>query len=351
MNRNTKRGLSFAALCASAVLALATSQSRASTISNIGLGPANGGSIGTFSATVALGSGSTLALGNNAISGNYKQHIVFINTNTGFSASNQTAGLSLSPSTVSMSTINSSGTANLTYDPHTPPSPIHLNSMSANLSDGAIAGLTINSSPINMSTSIGTFALTPTFNGTLSGVSFTSTSDTDITTGGAIIPGNFTVILNGSVTGSLSVLGIPISIGTLFTLPTNTAVTFAGGLPTILALSDTGVPHGGNPNQFFPNNMLADFSQNLGSLQIPFSFVAPLATSQTFSVGSSSSGVTSINIQNTTLTANIVLSNLQYHMNGTVNGVLIPEPSSLVLGGIGFAGLLGLAIRRRKAAR
>jgi hypothetical protein len=351
MIRTTCRILLRAALGAAVPFVLAASAAQATPVdSTILLGPANGaGNAGTFSASVSLGSGSSLALGASAISGNYKQHIVFVNTNIGFSAQNQTASLSLSPSSVSISTSNSSGSADLSYDDVTPGTPQTLNAFSANLSDGASAGLTINSTGISMSTSVGTFTLTPTFTGSLSGVSFTSSASADASSDAAIIPGTFSVILNGSVTGSLNVLGANLSVGTLFTLPTNTVVSFAGDLPSGVALSDTGVPFGNNPTNFQKNTLLADFAANLGSLQIPFQFVAPLATSENFSVGSSSSGVTSIKIQNTTLTANIMLSNLAFNLSGTVPNVLAPEPSSMVLGTFAVVGLVGFALKRRKA--
>ena len=101
MTRRTIRSVRFAALAAASALVLAGSQARADLVNSmIGLGPANGGSVGNFTASVTLGSGSQLQLGNSAISGNYQQHIstVFghnVNTQIGFSASNQTANLSI----------------------------------------------------------------------------------------------------------------------------------------------------------------------------------------------------------------------------------------------------------------
>jgi len=96
--------------------------------------------------------------------------------------------------------------------------------------------------------------------------------------------------------------------------------------------------------------MLAAFAANLTGITLPFSFVAPLATSTNFSVPSSSSGVTSIRIQNTTLTANLNLTNVQFNETGKVPNALIPEPSTLVLGSLAMVGLLGL-VAKRKVAR
>ncbi|HVU87056.1 MAG TPA: hypothetical protein VHD36_07030 [Pirellulales bacterium] len=352
----TSRTLLAAAIAASSVVLAAGALRAATVTSTVLLGPPNGaGNLGNVTASLSLGSGSTLALGSNAISGNYKQHIVFVNTNIGFSAQNQTSTLSLSPSTVSLSTSNASGTASLTYDNVTPGTPQILNSLNANLSDGTVTPFGINASGISMGTSVGTFTLTPTFSGSISGVTFTSSGPATVSggnPGNALVPGTFSILLNGSVTGSLNVLGINLNVGTLFTLPTNTQVTFSGSLPIAdLQTSDTGVPFGAFPDSTHLNNMLVDLQSNLSALPpIPFQFVAPLATSESFSVGSSSSGVTSINIQNTTLTANLMLSNLAFNLSGQVPSALIPEPSSVALGSLALVGFIGMVYRRKKAA-
>ena len=202
-----------------------------------------------------------------------------------------------------------------------------------------------------MSTSLGTFNLTPQFNGTLSNLTFTSSGPADATPGSALIFGTYSAFINGSVTASLSVAGLfNIGLGTIYTFPTNTVVSFSGEIPSFVNLSDTGHPFGANPTQAQRNNMAVDFNASLGNMVIPFSFMAPLTTSENFSVAGNASGVTSINIQNTNLVANLNLSGVAFEMNGTVPNALIPEPSTLVLGGIGLFGLVGLAVKRRKTA-
>jgi hypothetical protein len=348
MIRKRDRFLSAALIAAAAVVLTAGPLRATSVTSTILLGPSNGaGNIGTFSGTVSLGSGSQIAFGSNAVSGNYQQGALFTHINFPFSTQNTTSTLSLAGGSVSLNTSNSSGTANLTYDNVSPGSPQSLNSFSANLSDGAVAPMTINASSIPLSVDGINFTLTPTFTGSLSGISFTSSGSADASLGDADVPGTFSVVLNGSVTGNLSLVG---NIGTLYTLPSNTVVTFAGSLPIAdLNLSDTGVPYGAFPDSTHKNNLLADFAANLSSLPaIPFQFVAPLATSANFSVGNTSSGVTSIKIQNTTLTANLMLSNLAFNLSGQTPNVLIPEPSSLVLGSLALVGLVGMAYRRKQ---
>ena len=281
MIRKKEPILSAAIIAAAAVVLTAGPLRAASVTSTILLGPSNGaGNIGDFSGTVSLGSGSQIAFGANAVSGNYQQGAVFTHINFGFSTQNTTSTLSLAGGSVSLSTSNSSGTANLTYDNVTPGTPQTLNSFNANLSDGASTPMTINASSIPLSVDGINFTLTPTFSGSLSSISFTSTGAADASNG-SLVPGTFSVVLNGSVSGNLSLVG---SIGTLYTLPSNTVVTFDGELPIAdLNTTDTGVPYGAFPDTTHKNNLLADFAANLSSLPaIPFQFVAPLATSAEF---------------------------------------------------------------------
>ncbi|HEY2841013.1 MAG TPA: hypothetical protein VGJ26_17800 [Pirellulales bacterium] len=348
MTWTPRRSLRQAAFYAAALALLVVGQSRATTVnSTIALGGA--GNTGTFSGTVSLGSGSQIQLGAGAIAGNYKQHALFLNTNIGFSAQNESANLSLSPSSISVSTSSNQGTANLTYDNVTPGAPETLNSFSSVLSDGVVKSMTINSGGLNVGTSIGTFTLTPTFSGTIKNITFQSTGTADVTGGGNLIDGNYSVTLNGSVTGVLNVLGINISVGTLYTLDPDTVVSFAGSLPIGVTLADTGLPYGGGLTTVDRNTMMASFGADLSSLPaLPFAFIAPLSTNTSFSVGSSSSGVTSIRIQNSTLIANLNLSNVIFNETGKVANALIPEPSSLLLGGMSLVGFIGLIARHRK---
>ena len=341
----TSRSLLFAALGAALSVALAAGPARAVVVSaNIGLGPPNGGPNGSFSGTMGLGPGSQLVLGSNAISGNYKQHVVFVNTNFGFSAQNQTSTLRQARPPSRRPTAAATRTSRSTMS-----HPVRRRTstrLCALLSDSASAPIQINGSSINLSISgIITLGLTTQFNGTLSNVTFTATGPASVSGGVANMPGNYGVTLAGSVTGNLSVVG---NIGTLATIPP-TVLTFPGILPANVVTSDLGVP---NPVGFettaSPNNMLADFNASLSGLSISFPFSTSLNTSENFSVGSGSSGVTSIKIQNTTLNANVVLSSLSYNLSGIAPSVLVPEPSTLALGSLALLGLVGFAARRRK---
>jgi len=349
MSWTTCRSLLAGTVVAALLLSVAT-QSRAAIVnSTINLGPVNGaGNLGTFSANVTLGAGSQLQLGAGAINGRYQQGLLFTHTNIDFSAQNTTANLSLSPSSIGVSTSNNSGTASLDYDNLTPGTPIAIQSFSSVLSAGVVTPMTINSTGISMSTSAGTYTLTPTFSGSIKNISFSSTGSDG---GTGLVPGNYSVTLNGSVSGVLNVIGINISVGTLYTLPADTVVTFAGTLPVGVALSDTGVPFGGGVSTVDKNTMLASFGANLTGITLPFAFVAPLTTSVNNSLGNTATGLKSINIQNTTLVANINLSNISYNETGKVPNALIPEPSTLALGSIALVGLFGLVARRRKVVR
>ncbi|MBI2825043.1 MAG: PEP-CTERM sorting domain-containing protein [Planctomycetia bacterium] len=352
MTRKTTRILTPAALCVAAIVILVAGQVQAAQVtSTILLGPPNGGPVGTFSASLTPGAGSQLHIG--TISGNFKQHVSsFLNLNFGISASNQNSTLTLTPS--SISTNNASGTAVLEYDNFTPGTPLFLDNFVANLSDGATAPVNIGASAVNVSFgSLGSFPITMNFAGTLSNVTFTTSPVPPAGTNPAnpvyFNAGNYSVTISGAVTGSLVLpLGLgTLPLGTLFTLPA-TPVTFPGVLPGVVTLSDIGPntpPYTGTPN-----DMLAQFAANLGAAQFPFSFSTPVNTSITNSIPANSSGVTQLTISGSSLNANIVLTNLQYDLRGITTGTLIPEPASVGLAGLALAGLVGFAIKRRKAA-
>ncbi len=338
-------------MAATLLLALAADNARAGTMtSTISLGPPN---TGTFSGTLTGQPGSSLYLG--TVSGNFRQYLGSIlghpqYANFGISAQNQSTGLSIGTSTIS--TNSSSGTANLQYDNLAPGTPEILNSISANLSDGASSPISINTSgSISVSFgSLGSFPLTMQLqNGTISGITFTSTAGTSDNPN-YIIPGNYTAVLNGHVEGFI---GLPLGLGTLdignlFTLP-GTPIVFPGVLPGTTTLSDIGVGS-------FPHDMLADFAVALSNVSLPFTFTAPLNVSYTGSLGTTQSGITSLTIGSfngnpSLLTAHLALSNLSYDLSGKSAATLVPEPSALVLGSMAIVALAVLVARHAKLTK
>jgi hypothetical protein len=362
MSWNICRNLFTVALVA--ILAVVSAgQSMALPITSaIALGPTVGppATFGNFTATLSGGAGSQLTIG--SVAGNYKAHIVVsifsTNSNISVAAGSQTKALTIGSAT--LNTSNATGLANLLYDNHTPGTPEILNSLSA--TDPASSAETISASGVNFTVNGGGVSANLAFNGTLSNVSFASSgSATPAAYGSPGIPGTYSATISGTVTGTVPIsITLPspfgtinlgsVSLGTLDTL-TPATISFPGNLPGNIALSDTGIPHGANPTPANPNNMLAAFTAALGSIpNVSLPVTIPINVNETNSIGSTSSGFTTLVITGSSLQANLNLSGVSYNLSGVVPNALIPEPSSLVLCGLALVGFAGYALKRRKAA-
>ncbi len=300
---------------------------------------------GTFDAT--LGGSGTANL--TSASGNYKQYIgsypFGFYTNIGVSAPGQSVPLSIP--TVSPPTMAATGNVDLDFDDVTPGTPQVVNAFNADLNGNTNIGFVINAGALNISVgSLGTFPLTLTVNGTITDIDFNSTGSSLVSGGNGglyAVPGDFSITLNGAVTGVLNLGALGnLNLGTLFTIPSST-LPFSAALPGFATLTDL---DGGLPP--FPNDMGANF-QALLATGIPVPLSLPISVNQSNSVSGGSSGFTSLAIAGS-IDATLTLSNIGYNLDGQVNQVLVPEPGTLALGSLAMVGLAVFGFRRRKSA-
>ncbi len=258
----------------------------------------------------------------------------------------------MNPIPISSQLTNSSA-AQLTYDNNKDLVDFYsgsINSLNGTLLNPSTqVNATINTSnPLNVTGSVSllgfpisvSLPISVTVLGQITNVSFAS-SGPDPLNGSNLysIPGTVSLTLQGTIIGTTSLLGVPINLGTLATI-SPTPLSIATNLPGILALSDaTG---GAGP---YPADMnvalLAGLSQslNLGPLTLPISLT-------NFSSGS----ISNLNMSGS-VTANFSVANPVYDFSGVAPNALIavPEPSSLALGGLAFLGMAGMVVRRKWA--
>jgi hypothetical protein len=300
---------------------------------------------GLFNSSV--GGGGTADL--NGASGTFKQWVGIgkfgSHTNLSVSASPQTVGVTVSP--VAATNYSASGSSSLDIQPDVNfggPSPLSVNSLSADLNGSSIINADITIGNLNISTSLGTFQLQLFFDGQINDLDFVSTGASGIVPVDLYnSPGNYLAEIQGAVTGKL--VNVPIigsvNLGTLYTL-SPTVVPVAGSLPGIATLTD-----GSGGSGPYPATLLANLAASLPTLNVPLELPFSVAINQ--SVPNGSSGFSVLNASGT-IHANLQLGNPSYNLNGSAVSAVVPEPSTLALAGLGALGLGLAAWRRRRAA-
>jgi hypothetical protein len=277
-------------------------------------GPFNAG-LSVSNASVSIGS----------IHATLSQWILFGHTNINFSASNQTANLTMSP--ISLHNEPASGTVDMSFD-NTTPGTLHLvNAINVDLNGAGGSNVTIpftiNASPITINASGLDLTVALTLNGHLTDLRFDSTDVSGTPDSPTFIsPGNFTAVLDASVDGKLILpLGLgSINLGTLGSIgPLSESV--SAGILGFTTFTDQG-------GLTFPHDMHANIAVDLGNLSIPFPLSTTLDTNQNFpGPPSGKSGLTHIDVQNTVLNATLTLSGLSYNLNG-VDPQALEAPNS-----------------------
>ncbi|NOY41229.1 MAG: PEP-CTERM sorting domain-containing protein [Planctomycetes bacterium] len=152
------------------------------------------------------------------------------------------------------------------------------------------------------------------------------------------LPGFFVAGYNTSITAELTdVLGVDFDLGEISS--TSNTSNIAENLPGAMTLTDLGGP--------VPSDLGVDLDLDLSGLP-PALLTFPLDTSgQVSQVEGHSTGNLDLTVDYV-VDADLVLSNLLYALNGSLAGVVVPEPGSFVLMSVGMFGASTWRRRRRK---
>ncbi len=146
------------------------------------------------------------------------------------------------------------------------------------------------------------------------------------------LPGQLTLAITGTVTGIAQdvIAGIDIDLGVLTTINETEIIDIP--LPGQMSLTPSGGP----------------FPQDVGvvlAAAIPISIPLTIDTmGNVVDIQGHGSGNVDINSLDYTIDADLIFSNLNYHLESTIPNALVPEPSTLVLTALAVVGLLA---RRR----
>ena len=331
------------AFVAVAALALHTRQASATAVtSGVNL-PS-----GSFSTTISGGGTANLT----GASGNYRNWVSlgflgWQSVNTGISAANQTVGVTMG--NINILNAPASGSANITFDDLTPPTPIALNSLSADLNGagGANQNYNFNISVAPLTVNIGGLgnaSLALSVAGQITDATFTSTNSS-LANPSYFIDGNLSLTMQGNVTGVLTFLGIPINLGTVYTLAPS-AFNVATTLPGNMVLTD--LSGGLGP---FPSDMQVDLGAAL-PFSIPVPLTLPFSTVYTSTAPNTKgvNGFTALTINaGSQINANLMLGNPSYSLTGVLPQVLVPEPGTLAMGLMALVALSMVGSRFRKS--
>jgi hypothetical protein len=268
------------------------------------------------------------------------------NGSTSFTIPNQTRNVALQGGSVSVAA-NSAGNISFDYDTNANSLGIlGLNSANINLLNGASVPFNFQNIDVSVSVSGVNVTLSLATSGVLNQLAFNSSApgtvfDPGLAESGYLLPG--TLDVGGSINSSGSILGI--SLGSLLSESLNETGVDAfgslGGLPGVASLSPIATP---NP---LADDLSANFA--LPDLGIPIESLITEGGTVVNNPGGGSFGSLRELTLNYQFNVGLRLTNVTYNVTGVAaDAVVVPEPGSILLAGLGLAGVVVLGARRRK---